>query len=116
MKEFKGSEKRVLDPVESTYLNTYYFVQLAEKNYVRRDLIDVVLDAQKKHGTKLKKLDDDIARFEKAKETERDPARIERINQAIDVAIARKNELNTAFEYDKIENIKLGLKKGGRKK
>lgn len=107
MKEFKGSEKRVLDPVESTYLNTYYFVQLAEKNYVRRDLIDVVLDAQKKHGTKLKKIDDDITKFEKAKETEKDPVRLEKINQAIDVAIARKNELNTAFEYDKIENIKI---------
>mgnify|MGYP005988526931 FL=1 len=106
MKEFKGSEKRVLDPVETTYLNTYYLVQLAEKNYVRRDLIDVVLDAQKKHGTKLKKIDNDIAKFEKAKETEKDPVRLEKINQAIDVAIARKNELNTAFEYDKIENIK----------
>jgi Large polyvalent protein associated domain 38/ADP-Ribosyltransferase in polyvalent proteins len=42
IKTFKGSEKIVIDPIESIIKNTYLYVELAERNAANRELVDEI--------------------------------------------------------------------------
>ena len=47
LRKLEGSEKRIIDPIETMMMNTLHFVQIAEKNLVNKQFIEMVLDAQK---------------------------------------------------------------------
>ena len=40
LKKIKGSERTIIDPIESIFKNTYHFVTLAERNIANRNFID----------------------------------------------------------------------------
>lgn len=47
LKKFKGSEKVIIDPIESIYKNTLHFITLAEKNRSLAELIKFIEEAKK---------------------------------------------------------------------
>ena len=47
IKEYRGTDKnKILDPIETTYLNTYYFVQMAERNRAIKDFFKGIDEAK----------------------------------------------------------------------
>ena len=123
IKEFKGSEKDVFDPIETSYLNTYSFVRLAEKNAVTRDFIDAVLKLQKVADKKVDNINKQIEPLnEKVNQIEKDiqDARqkgnnkkvddlikeLDKTNLEIDGKIAEKNQALFNLGYEKIADIK----------
>jgi len=55
-KRIKGSEKDIADPIESTFLNTVRFVQIAERNAAYTSFFDMVIKAKTK-AAELKQAD-----------------------------------------------------------
>ena len=123
IKEFKGSEKDVFDPIETSYLNTYSFVRLAERNAVTRDFIDAVLKLQKVADKKVDNVNKQIEPLnEKVNQIEKDiqDARqkgnnkkvddlikeLDKTNLEIDGKIAEKNQALFNLGYEKIADIK----------
>tara|TARA_A100001391_G_scaffold20006_2_gene10996 strand:- start:2082 stop:6227 length:4146 start_codon:yes stop_codon:yes gene_type:complete len=119
MKEFKGSEKRVYDPIETAYLNTYQFIALAEKNAVLRDFVDMAMSTKKTIEGKVKNIDEKITDLNeklKTKEEQRQKTRntakvellekdIEKLKQEIDIQTAKKNDTFLSFGYDKPNQV-----------
>ena len=65
LKKMKGSERDIIDPIETTYSNTFALIKKAERNSAINEFLDVVeaaqvnggfLDIQKKQVTKITKL------------------------------------------------------------
>jgi len=125
MKEFRGSEKKVYDPIETAYLNTYQFIALAEKNAVMRDFVDMAMKTKKNIEGKVKNIDDNVAKLnEKINEIDKKLQFIdvetvrktnttidnlaktkEKLTQQINVENAKKNDTFLSFGYDKVESI-----------
>tara|TARA_R100001594_G_C4052427_1_gene265266 strand:+ start:2253 stop:6350 length:4098 start_codon:yes stop_codon:yes gene_type:complete len=123
IKEFKGSEKDVFDPIETAYLNTYSFVRLAEKNAVTRDFIDAVLSLQKAADKKvdsinkaIEPLNEKVKQIQKNiedaqqrgndKKVEKLTIELDTVKLEIDGKVAEKNQALLNLGYNKISDIK----------
>ena len=78
LRDYKGDKNAILDPIETTYKNTYMFIQMAEKNRAINDFFKGIDEAKaiEYNGSRHEKIDQTISDLYKKEKTLYDELKI----------------------------------------